>query len=68
MEKYADLTAQSLISYKGKNWDAVTEIEKHAQQVETSNIHVGNLAKGEHPTKRRFWQREPKQQSEFIDE
>lgn len=69
-EKYADLMAQALIEYKGEGRTEWIEGLKRQAPTEAQQFYIGGMAKSETqaPPKRRFWQRKPKEESEFQEQ
>lgn len=71
-EKWADLEAQALISYKGDSRKEYVEMSKSASMNPQQEFILNPQAMQEpKPIKRRFWNRDPKQaveQSEFVNQ
>ena len=66
-ERWANLEAEALISYRGLSREEYVDSIKAASNVAEQQFHLGdrNL---QQPTKRRFWQRKPKEESEFVSQ
>jgi len=63
---WADLEAEALISYKGQSRSEFVDMTKAATAAqEQQQFYLGETRLAQ-PPKRRFWQRKPKQESEFI--
>lgn len=66
-ERWANLEAEALISYKGLSREEYVDSIKAAASVPEQQFHIGDRSM-QQPQKRRFWQRKPKEQSEFISQ
>jgi len=66
-KEWADLEAESLISYKGLSRQEYTEQMKHAGQDMGPGAYFFGDRLGEQPTpKHRFWQKPKREESEFV--
>lgn len=68
-EVWANLEAESLISYKGQSRAEYVEMTKAATgSTEQQQFYFGEKGPPPTPQKRRFWQRKPKEESEFDNQ
>jgi len=66
-ERWADLEAEALISYKGLSREEYVDSIKAAASIGTEQqFHISERSNIQTPPKRRFWQRKPKEETEFT--
>jgi len=66
---WADLEAEALIEYRGQGREEYVEMTKAISSVETEQqFYLGDRKTEQPKTKRRFWQRKPKEESEFENQ
>lgn len=68
-EEWANLEAYALISYKGKSREEYVEMTKATSGLqEQQQFYLGDRKQPQQQeSKRRFWQRKPKEEAEFIN-
>jgi len=68
LEKWATKEAEALISYKGKSREEYVDTMKSQAARETQEFYLGQTQPQQPQVKRRFWQRKPKEQTEFANQ
>lgn len=66
--EWADYEAEALIAYKGQSRKEWVDMSKGAMPTPEQQYYINPQLRQQAPQKKRFWQRKPKEETEFVNQ